>query len=837
MRCVYNFRWHLLALAQLLIAFAAAGEVEWKVPDVLRAWKDPAYAKRFFLEVVPAAEAGSGLLPDPRFASVLLPLNPGEPLLLLNESGMESELSARAEGSETRVVFQTHRGLRHFCLYAGAVSAEARRSPHLKLAEVSGAVKVRGLTAPPDFVYTEGRPLTLERFLGLEKADSALNLGPREMPNIDNPECPYFKIVVGIFGHIANRINPPRYTAIYEGLLRTPVPGEYKFSLDTLGAAHLLVDGKPVISAGARDPARLPFSLVGAVKLDERVVHRLTLYYADAAPDGQTNVDLGLFGLRLHWQPPFADDFLCIPAQAFMRQLPAVVTRMEGGNNCPQPFLNVENLGQVLAGASRGDKLACQRVLLLATPSGAGRGASIAAAGVEDAAQMEGGAFAAWVPAGKEVPLSLQPPTAAGSGKARLRAGEGYTPVVPATSLANRTITFPNLDASSPDLLDLEGELTLKSAPDFLYPDETAHIHLEALLSPPPAIIPKERQETLLLPPPPRPMGQFRLQCWLSDSKTGKCVAQDDLESTPLDKLRCRRRVSIEASQLEAGARSGSTRVVVRLTVGGAEVETLALRLLHAQATWPGTLRAGPDCLLLSPETDGKADPAAQPEQVIMLVPKESESEYRKFFLVKRLERKAEWKEALFVGDPLVEGVTPKPNTGELFGVAQVLAAALPGITWKGVCTPGPHRYLPVFRMIADVEAYERAQPGGKLPALAVLCLGGGDVSRQTPLYTFERALNVLIARLRLAGAKRIVAVSVIPEPTRERQCEPYHNRVAEVMRQHHIECVDIFNTWLREGHWSGYYKLEGAGDTPLYGPVPNAQAREAIAKLIKNQL
>jgi len=806
-----------LAPAFLISAFVAAGEGEWQIPDSLRTWKEPAYGKRFFLEVRPPAAAGGGMVPDPRTASVLLPLKAGEPLLLLNESGTESELFAEASGNESRIVFPTQGGRRRFCLYAGAANAEAKRSPPLKLDEISQAVKLRGLTAPPGFVYTEGKPLTLERFLGLEKMPNAGDLGPRDMPNIDNPECPYFKIMVGIFGHVGARVNPQRYTAIYEGLLRAPVAGEYRFSLDTLGAAHLLINGKPVISAEARNPARLPFSLLGAVQLHEGV-HRLTLYYSDAVPDGQTNVDLGLFGVRLHWQPPFAKDLLCIPAQAFMRHLPAVVTRMEGGAKLPQPFIHIENLGQVLGGAYRGEKLARQRILLIATPVGAGSGVAVGAAGIADASQMANGAFAAWVPAGKETALTLRP--AAGG-----------------TPLASRTVAFPELGKSSPELLDLEGEITLKSAPDFLYMDETAHIHLETMLSPPPAIIPKERQETGLLPPPPRPMGQFRLECWIPDPQSGRLEKQADLESTPLAKLRCLRLVSIEAGKLEAQAKACAAQIMVRLSVGGAEVDTLALRVLDAAGSCPGTLQAGPDCLFFRPETEGKADAAARPEQVIMLVPKESEADYRRLFLIKGLGKKVIGKEALFIGDPLVEGVTPKPSAGELFGVAQTLAAMLPEVTWQGICTPGPHRYLPVFRMIADLEGYVRAQPGGKLPPLAVLCLGGGDAARQTPLYTFERALDVLITRLRLAGVKRIVAVSVIPEPVREKQCEPYHNRVAEVMRQHHIECVDVFNTWLRDRNWENYYKLDGPADPPVYGAVPNAQAREGIAKLIKNQL
>jgi hypothetical protein len=338
------------------------------------------------------------------------------------------------------------------------------------------------------------------------------------------------------------------------------------------------------------------------------------------------------------------------------------------------------------------------------------------------------------------------------------------------------------------------------------------------------------------------------LECWVPGTQPGTFEKLADLEATPIEKLRCRRLVSVAASKLEAQAKAGTAQIRVRLSVGGAEVETLTLRVLHAEEPWPGTLLAGPDCLFF--KADGSAGSLAQragrgatdpaPEKVIMLVPKESESEYRKFAPIKRLERRALGKEALFLGDPLVEGVTPKPNVGELFGVAQSLAAMLPEVSWKGICVPGPHRYLPVFRMIADLESYERAcSLSGKLPALAVLCLGGGDAARQTPLYTFERALDVLITRLRRAGVQRIVAISEIPEPEREKQCEPYHNRVAEVMQQHHVECVDVFNAWLRDRDWESYYtiRLDGPSSPPVYGAVPNAQAREAIAKLIRNQL
>jgi lysophospholipase L1-like esterase len=266
----------------------------------------------------------------------------------------------------------------------------------------------------------------------------------------------------------------------------------------------------------------------------------------------------------------------------------------------------------------------------------------------------------------------------------------------------------------------------------------------------------------------------------------------------------------------------------VRLSVGGAEVETKRFRFLHSMAVWPGTVQAAPDHLVFIPNTPAGA---GEPERVIMLVPKESEAEYRKFRPLKALAREEIGKEALFLGDPLVEGIAPK--AGEPLGVGKSLAALLPGVTWQSVYTPGPHRYLPIFRVLADLDAHSKAQPGA-LPPLAIVCLGGGDVIRQTPLHTFERAVDALLNRLRLGGAKRIVVVGVLPEPGRERQCEPYQERVQELLRQHHVDCVDVLNAWVREGNWASHYALEGMDSAPVFGPVPNAAAREQIAKMIR---
>jgi len=126
--------------------------------------------------------------------------------------------------------------------------------------------------------------------------------------------------------------------------------------------------------------------------------------------------------------------------------------------------------------------------------------------------------------------------------------------------------------------------------------------------------------------------------------------------------------------------------------------------------------------------------------------------------------------------------------------------------------------------------------PGGKLPALAIVSLGGGDVARQTPIHTFERALDTLLDRLRVGGVKKILFVGVLPEPSREKQCEPYQERVLEVQRQHHVDGVDIFNTWTKESDWARRFCLDGAEKAPLYGPVPNSAALDEIVQMIKRR-
>jgi hypothetical protein len=823
-----------IALMLLLGAALVSGaDTDPNIPASLSDWKDPAYTNRYFLKVIAPGEAGAtNLQKEADVSSVILPIRmiseggkPAKPqaMLLMAEDGSSHSLQWRQVGSDVEILFKSKPQSRRFCLYTGPLNGEPQRMSPTSLETAPLRVKMRGRRAADSFAASEAAPLTVERFQKLEDSGSEGVMPIRMVPNIDSPENPYINVPVDQFGHInaASIINPANYTAVYEGFLRAPMDGEYKFSIDTLGAAHLLIDGVPVLGAGTGDPARLPFALAKTVSLKEGM-HRAVVYYADACPVGQTAISQRYFGLRLHWQPPFSHSLLCIPAQAFPRSLPAVVTRYESDKNYPAPFVQLENVGQVRAASHRGDTKAGERVQIFAKAIGAPESAilKINAAGMAEVSGAPGTPLAAWVPAGEEVKITIFSPDTN-------------------TQVGLRTVTLPALGKASQDLVDLEGELEIKSAPDFLYPDELGHIHLETMLSPAPELIFKERLESNLLPPLPRPMGEFRVDWQLGDAKAIEPFEQpEQLAVTPLDGPRRKFRVQINASEVDPD-KKGKTDLMLRLAVGDVPVETLRLRVLHSTAPWPAPVTAGPDGLWTKTKYDfddgnGGTRSEIREERVVTIVPKENESEYRKFLPLKVLERRDLGKEALFVGDPLVEGVTLKRDGNDKVGLAKAVAAAMPEFTWKSVCVPGPHRGLPVFKFISELDAFMRAN-GGKVPGLVVISLGTGDVSRQTPMHTFERALDALIDRLRAGGVKKVIVAGVVPEPSREKQCAPYQERLSDLLRVHHIDSVDIFSEWKNESDWVRYFSADGT--EKVLGPVPNAKAREKIAQMIKDRL
>ena len=868
----------------------APAESEVVIPPVIAQWKDPAYTLRYFIKVDAPGEAGSaGMQVEPAAACLLLPLkqlakegpSKVEPVLLMGEDGNVHPVRLRPVGSEVEVTFGTRSGLRRFYLYSGAAEGKAARASERGFQPPDLVVKMRGRSAPPDFIYNATQPLTLERFKALGESERGV-VDARLKVALNDAECPLFSILTDNFGHVTKIDNPQRYTSVYEGFLRTPVTGAYKLAIDTPGVAHLLLDGKEVLGTDAPDPKREPFFLNKTIDLAEGI-HRVVLYYAEAMtePD-RTNMDMQRFGFRLHWQPPYAKSLLCVPPQAFPIALPSRAIRCEGADSKPQPFIEVENLAQVHASSHMGENGQQKLVLLLARTGGGVKGSRvcISVPGQPDAVSSAENAFvAAWIPAGSEVKTSVIGPDNA--------------------VLASRPVTIPMTRIHAKDAIEkqerfeMEGELVVKSAPDFIYPDETAHIHLEAMLSPAPVIMYKERIESKLVSPPPRPMGQYTLNWWVANDsdKNGGAAAElppelsGTMDATPVDGTRKKLRISIPVSSFAALAKTGDSKLIIRLSVGDAMVESASFRLLNAHhVPWPGSLIAGAGNLLFkssktpvpaavatatdpaaaaAPSIDKENDeshdlgsiPAVEEElprdleRVMVMIEHEDETAYRSMFLLKKIGRGSLGSDALFLGDPLVEigkqapvAVPEKdapapPPSNALAGVAKALARDMPQYTWKGVQVAGPHRHLPIFRMIAGLDAFMQKQPGTPIPGLVVLSLGQGDLARQTPLHTFERALSMLVERLRAAGAKKILVLGIVPEPGRDRQSEPYQERMQDTLRQHHIDYIDLLQAWKDGGgDWMQHYSLDGSGGK-LYGPLPNTQSLDEIVKLIEGRL
>jgi hypothetical protein len=151
---------------------------------------------------------------------------------------------------------------------------------------------------------------------------------------------------------------------------------------------------------------------------------------------------------------------------------------------------------------------------------------------------------------------------------------------------------------------------------------------------------------------------------------------------------------------------------------------------------------------------------------------------------------------------------------------------------------PGPHRGYYIFRLLAAADQFIRSAPGGKIPHLVVVSLGAGDMVRQTPVYDFQRGLDLLVDRLRKAGAGRIFVVGVLPLPDQEKASTLYQTRAADTVRSHHLESLDLATAWLKTGDWTKRFRIPAPeGTAPAYAPVPNTGTLDEVAKQIAERI
>ncbi|MBI3828540.1 MAG: SGNH/GDSL hydrolase family protein [Planctomycetes bacterium] len=847
--CSYLRRFGLAVLCAAL-ALAAAARAEDDLPAAWKTWADRAYTTRYLLQLfTPPAEGATGLQPENNLATLVLPLKttpllsiqgdtPKDPdapttrpedVLLLDEEGRVVPILIREVkgGNEVQIAFPFQKGQQRFCLYAGAAAGnEVKHSPQT-FAPKALRVRVHALELSQANTPTEKKPLTLERFKAIPLDENLLLQDIRK--NIDDPEPLAPPFVDDPERRLPRLKNIERYAALYEGFLRAPLKGSYAFCVTTFGAAFLVIDGEAVASSGAPDPGRGAFALAGKKGLAPGI-HRVALYFAQGGMKT---------GVRLQWKAPGEPDFTTVPAQAFVRGIPAEVAGVESrGAVADDPpvknaFVHLEQLGQCRTGLFHGPAEAREWVQLFAQAvgplAGEGRVIRLSAAGAAPVDLPSTGGLA-WLPAGVEVAAELFN-----------RDGSALP------SSVARKVIFPTEEAGARDVDLLPGELALKFAPQFIYPDETGQLHFEAQLNPLPQLTSKERVERGLLRQAPLPPGQFRMRMRVTGmeagdaAQAGKALAGDaEIEATPDESGRRKIRIPIEGAKLAEFAKSGSARLEIELLVGGVRVDRLVFRLLHSRAEWPGELVARPDHLEFIPAKGNEKERDA--ERVLVLAPREDEGDYRRFQpLGLRGAPGAGVKEALFAGDPLVEA--PEGKADAAIGLAARMPKVLPDAAWTALSLPGPYRGRFVYRLLAGVETRLRALPNGKRIELAVVALGGGDASGQTPMHDFERGLDVIIDRLRRAGIQNIVLLGVVPEPGHVEQGAAYREHLADLARQHHIDVLDLYTLWTREKdgteskEWVKRFALDPEGKSPVYGPVPNADALGEIVDLLKAKL
>lgn len=842
----------MIGLAFLLTSLALAGNAlaEDDLPAAWKTWADRSFTTRYFLELLaPPAESATGLQPENSVASAVLPLKtmpilsaqseaPKDPdapttrpedILLLDEDGNVVPILIREVkgGNEVQIAFPFQKGQRRFCFYAGAPAGNDVKSSPQTFAPKALRVRVHAMELSQANIPSEKKPLTLERFKAFSLDEGRLIQDIRK--NIDDPEPLAPPFADDPERRLPRLRNIDRYAAIYEGFLRAPLKGSYAFCVTTFGAAFLVIDGETVASAGAPDPGRGAFALAGKKDLSAGL-HRVALYFAQGGMKT---------GVRLQWKAPGEADFATVPSQSFVRGVPALVSGVESrGATAGDPplknaFIHLEQLGQCRTGLYHGPADAREWVQIFTQAvgplAGEGRVIRLLAPGVLPLDLPSAGGIA-WMPAGVEVSAELFN-----------RDGTALP------SSVARKVIIPTEEMGARDVDLLSGELTLKFAPQFIYPDETGQLHFEAQLNPLPQLTSKERVERGLLRQAPMPPGQFRMRMRVTGMDTGdaaqagKALAGDaEIEATPDESGRRKIRIPIEGAKLAEFAKSGSARLEIELLVGGVRVDRVVFRLLHSRAEWPGELSARSDHLEFIPAKEKEKD--RDVERVLVLVPREDEGDYRRFQpLGLRGAPGAGVKEALFAGDPLVEAPEGKADTA--IGLAARMPKILPDAAWTTLCLPGPHKGRFVYRLLAGVENRLRSIPNGKKIELAVVALGGGDASGQTPIHDFERGIDVLIDRLRRAGIQNIVLLGVVPEPGQVEQGAAYHEHLADLVRQHHLDVIDLYTLWTREKdgteskEWVKRFALDPEGKSPVYGPVPNADALGEIVELLKAKL
>ena len=255
------------------------------------------------------------------------------------------------------------------------------------------------------------------------------------------------------------------------------------------------------------------------------------------------------------------------------------------------------------------------------------------------------------------------------------------------------------------------------------------------------------------------------------------------------------------------------------LRFGGDDLVKKSVRVLRGDADWGnlGVRAAG-----------GHLDTAAGARVLVLLEP-ENAAEDRYWAWPRALARarpRAPGR-VLYFGDPMAQdedasGVLGLLHAWEARGEGRTLSV----VRWEGL--------YPCMGALAAIDG----ALAESTPDLVVLAPGQLDARAGTPLRRFERALDAMLDRVRVAtrGRARIAIQSPIPEVSALPLARRYERSARRVAERHAARYINLLDALAGENGWEALYRDPDAGER-VHGRYPAAEGQEALARAFRRAM
>jgi hypothetical protein len=359
--------------------------------------------------------------------------------------------------------------------------------------------------------------------------------------------------------------------------------------------------------------------------------------------------------------------------------------------------------------------------------------------------------------------------------------------------------------ASPPDPLEgvpLSLRLEVASAPTYLYPHEPFEVHLRAI---------NDSEEAVELEAVERRFPGLRGGPGFEDRSLGEFALPP--VGTPGSDVLSRRMFRI-ARRFEEGEATGLGRLVYLLGPPGAPAIALRLELVSSRAESLPGLRAGRGALF---DRNGS--------RLVLVLPYDTESSHRRWAMFRAiLGGGGEPGKVLLFGEDLA---SPGAEGGE--GLVPRLSRLLgPDAAVEGAAFP--EGSYPVHAASAGADREFGRKPWGRI----WISSGLADCRAGTPLVDFRRGIDFLIDRARAAApGARLVVLGPTPEWGRLDVSRRYAEAARAVAAQHHVPYVDLHGlveSMMTPEDPSAPFREPGPDDGVRF-PYPLGEAMDAIAR------